>query len=93
MHNDVKQCFRGIVGVVVTNKLNMASYFPEARKLNDSNDAMCSNLAGPSGSGSGDLFELSDTTCSTVHISHFLFERDYNSHTAFRDMLRHYCKE
>ena len=62
MHNDVKQCFRGstcIVGVVVTNKSNMASYFPEAGNFNDSNAEVCSDVAGPSSSSSSDLFEFS----------------------------------
>ena len=51
-----------IVGVVVTNESNMASYFPEAANLNGSNAGMCSDVAGPSSSysGLGDLFELSD---------------------------------
>ena len=46
--------------VVVTQKSNMASYFPEAENFNDTNADMCSDVAGPSISGSGDLFELSD---------------------------------
>ena len=40
-----------IVGVVATNEYNMAS-------------DMCSDVAGPSSSGSGDLFELSDSSGS-----------------------------
>ena len=55
-----------IVGVVVTNESNMASYFPEARNLIDSNADMCSNVGGPSSNGSGDLFELSDKSNKTV---------------------------
>ena len=47
------------MGVVVTNESNAASYFPEAGNLNGSYANMCSNVAGPSNSGSGDLFELS----------------------------------
>ena len=54
-----------IVGVVVTNESNMASYFPEAGNLNGSNADMCSDVAGPSSSGSGDLFELSDRSNTT----------------------------
>ena len=46
--------------VVVTHEFNMASYFPEARGLNGTNADMCSDVAGSSISGSGDLFELSD---------------------------------
>ena len=48
------------MGVEFTNELNMASYFPEAGNLNCSNADICSGVAGPSSSGSGDLFELSD---------------------------------
>ena len=44
----------------LTHEFNMASYFPEAGNLNGSNADMCSDVAGPSISGSGDLFELSD---------------------------------
>ena len=47
------------MGVVVTKKSNMASYFPEAGNLNSSNTDMCPDVAGPSSSGSGDLFEVS----------------------------------
>ena len=46
--------------VVVTHKSNMASYFPEAGNLNGKNADMCSVVANPSSSGSGDLFEPSD---------------------------------
>ena len=44
------------------HEFNMASYFPKARNLNGSiADVMvCSDVAGPSISGSGDLLELSD---------------------------------
>ena len=44
--------------VVVTHESNRPSYFPEAGNLDGSNADMCSNVAGPSSSGSGDLFEL-----------------------------------
>ena len=37
-----------IVGVVVTNEYNMASYFPVAGNFNGSNANMCSDVAGPS---------------------------------------------
>ena len=50
-----------IVVVAVTNKSNMGSYFPEAGNLNSSNADMCSDVAGPSSSGSGDFFEPSDS--------------------------------
>ena len=50
---------------------------------------MCSDVACPSSSGSGDLFELSDRSNKTDPESratgrHLGFERDYNSHAAFR---------
>ena len=51
---------------VVTHEFNKASFFPEAGNLNGRNADMCSDVAGPSSSGSGDLFELldrSNTTC------------------------------
>ena len=38
----------------------MASYFPEAVNLYDSNADMCSDVAEPSISDSDDLFDLSD---------------------------------
>ena len=43
--------------VVVTHEFNRASYFPEAGNLNGSDADMCSHVAGPSRSGSGDSFE------------------------------------
>ena len=76
-----------IMGVVVTNEYNMASYFPEAGNLNGSNADMCSDAAGPSSGDSGDLFELSNSSRSrTFTISpttsttdrHLVYERDYN---------------
>ena len=91
MHNDVKQCF-------CSNDSNMASYFPEAGNLNGSNSDMCSYVVGPSSSGPGDLFELSDGSSScpfTISPTtsptgrHLGFERDYNYHAAFRGVLRH----
>ena len=63
INNDVKRCFRGSnvhCGSVVTNESNMASYFPEAGNSNGGNADLSSNVAGPSSSGSGDLFQLSD---------------------------------
>ena len=47
-----------IVVVVVTNESNMASSFPEAGTINVRYADMCSDVAGPLSSGSGDLFEL-----------------------------------
>ena len=44
-----------IVGEVDTDESNMASYFPEAGNLNGSNDDVCSDVAGPSSSGSRDF--------------------------------------
>ena len=38
----------------------MALYFPKAEKSNGSKADMCSDVAGPLISGSGDLFDLSD---------------------------------
>ena len=79
--------------VVVTHKFSMASYFPEAGNLNGSNADMCSDVAGRSVSGTGDLFEFqiyhrSRTFTSSLSTSttsrHLGFERDYNYHTAFR---------
>ena len=52
--------------VVVTNECNMAAYSPEAGNLNGSNADMCCDAAGPSSSGSGDLFELSDRPNETI---------------------------
>ena len=63
MHNDVNNALAArtcIVVVVVTHESNMASYFPKAGNLNGSNADICSDVAGPSSSGSGDLFEPSD---------------------------------
>ena len=50
---------------------------------------MCSHVAGPSSSGSGDLFELSDRLNTTYFFSpitgtydrHLEYSRDYNYHT------------
>ena len=71
----------------------MASYFPEAGNLNGINADMCSDVAGPSSSGSGDLLNFQigqiklipyyksicpSTTTSGRHLG---FVRDY-SHLA-----------
>ena len=69
MHNDVNNNFAArtcIVVVVVKHESNMVSYFPEEGNLNASNADMCSDVAGPSCSGSGDLFELSDRSNETI---------------------------
>ena len=47
------------------NKSNMMLYFPVAGNLKGSNADMCSDLAGPWSSSSGDLFELSDRSNKT----------------------------
>ena len=47
-----------------TNK-RRKSWFPEAGNINCSNADMCFDVAGPSSSGSGDLFELSDRSDKT----------------------------
>ena len=89
--------------VVVTHESNVASYFPEAGNLNGRNADMCSDVAGPSSSGSGDFlsfqvgqilrtFTISLTTSTTGR--HLGFERDCNYHTAFRAcviMNKVYC--
>ena len=43
----------------------MASYFPEGGNLNGSDADMYSDVAGPSSSAPGDLFELSDRSNET----------------------------
>ena len=81
-----------IVGVVVTNKSNMASHLPEAENLIGSNADMCSDVTGLSSSGSGDLFELSDRSNIYMHYNPpFWIWVDHNSHTAFRDVLHHFA--
>ena len=64
MHNVVKQCFCGsnvhCGSCVVTHESNIVSYFHEAGNLSDSNAGMCSDMTEPSGSGTDDLYELSD---------------------------------
>ena len=44
----------------------MASYFLEAGNLNGSNADMRFDVAGPSTSGTGDLFELSESSNETI---------------------------
>ena len=48
---------RALLVVVVTHESKMASYFPEEGNLYGSNAVVCSDVAGPSSSGSGCLFE------------------------------------
>ena len=43
----------------------MSSKCPETLNLNDSDADMCSDVAGPSSSCSGDLFDLSDMSNKT----------------------------
>ena len=78
------------------NEYNMALYFPKAGNLNSSNAGMCSDVSGLLRSGSGNLFELSDSSRSrTFTISpttsaigcHLVFEHDYNYHTAFQGLF------
>ena len=57
-------CIVNVV-VVVTHESNMTSYFSEAGNSNGSKAYMCSDVAGQSSSGSGDLFELSDRSNTT----------------------------
>ena len=52
--------------VVVTNEFNIALSFPEAGNLNGTNADLCSDVAGPSSSGSGDLFEPSERSNETI---------------------------
>ena len=86
------------VGWTRQNRKLRAGFFPDAGNLNASNADMCSDTAGPSNSGSGVLFELLDrskshtfTISATTNTYRQLgFELDYNSHTAFQGVLRHY---
>ena len=69
IHNDVKQYFRGsnvLCGSCSHKRIQYGVLFPEARNLSGSNAGMCSDVAGPSSSGSGDLFELSDRSNKTI---------------------------
>ena len=75
--------------------------------LNGSNVDTCSDVAGPSSSGLGDLSEASDRSfhfgsssrsrtftispTSSATSRHLGFECEYNAHTAFRVVLRHYA--
>ena len=71
MHVDEIQCFCGSnVHCVVTQKSDMALYFPVAGSLNGSNADMCSDVIGMSISGSDDLFKLSDRS-NTMYFYYF----------------------
>ena len=59
MHNGVNQCFCSS-NVHCGSCSHARVVFPEAGNLNGSNTDMRSDVAGPSISGSGDLFDLSD---------------------------------
>ena len=58
---------------------------------------MCSDVVGPSSSGTGDLSDRSRSRTFTISPTistngrHLGFERDYNSHSAFRDVLDHHA--
>ena len=63
MHNDIKQYFCGSnvhCGSCSHVRIQYGVAFPEAGNLNGSNADMCSVVARPLSSGSGDLFEFSD---------------------------------
>ena len=71
-HNDVKQCFCGSnvhCGSYSHARIQYSVVFPLAENLNAD---MCSDMAGPSSSGSGDLFELSDRSNTMHRYSDFL---------------------
>ena len=61
-------------------------FSPKQKLFNGRNADICSDVAGPSSSGSGDFllctFAISPTTNTTGR--HLRFDRDYNFHTAFR---------
>ena len=66
MHNDVKQCFRGLNVHCGSCSHEQIQYgVSEAGNLNGNNADTCSDVAGPSSSGSDDLFELSDRSNKT----------------------------
>ena len=62
MHNEVRQCFRVSnvhCGSCSHERIQYGFEFsPETGNLNGSNADMCSDVAGPLSSGSGDLSEL-----------------------------------
>ena len=61
MHNDVKQCFRASnvhCGSCIHERIQHGVAFPWSGKFKWQYADMCSDVAGPSSSGSGDLFDL-----------------------------------
>ena len=100
MHNAVKQCFRGVnlhCGSCSHEGNQYGVLFPEARNLNGGNADICFDVARPSSSGSGDLFELSarfrsrpfTISPTTSNTGRHLGLECNNSHTVFRGVLRH----
>ena len=68
MDNDVKQCFRSSNvhwGSCSHERIQYGVVFPQSGNSNGSNADMCSEVAGPSNSGSGDLSELSNRSNET----------------------------
>ena len=59
--NDAFAARTCIMVVVVKQESNMVLYFSKAGNLNGSNAYMCSDVAEPLSSDSGELFELSGT--------------------------------
>ena len=83
MPNDVKQCFGG-------SNVHCGSCSYD--RIQYGNADVCSDVAGPSSSGSDDLFELLDRSNENIIFlflsaasttDRHLFELDFNSHTAF----------
>ena len=95
MYDNVKQCLRGSnvrCGSCSQERILFGVLFRRSRTSNGSNADMCSDVAGPSSSGSGDLFAHSDRSDETIILlippplagRRLRFEHgDYNSHTAF----------
>ena len=65
-----------IVGVVVTNESNIASYFPVGENLDGSNADICSDVAGPSSSGSEVCLTL-DLALDPIYIFYSIFYKLY----------------
>ena len=71
MHNGIKQCFCGWnvhCGICSHAQIQYGVVLPEVGNLNGRNTDMCSDVAGPSASGSEDLFELSDGSNTTFFV-------------------------
>ena len=89
-----------IVGVVVTNESNMVSYFPKEGNLNG---VMLTCIVMWLGSRvtawvicltldlASDLVLLLFPPLLSTTGHHVGFNRDYNSHSAFRGVLHHYA--